>query len=191
MAWLAAWSLFLGLRGFSPIISDEWLIWFSLVTGLSYLCGCTLLLMAVGGYVLGPASEPPPMAATPQDPSVSFPTGRARVWILVGVGGITFILIFLQIILFQLLLIFGDYLTANSVISIALLGMGLGGLIGFVTVSKAPLETMIASSLLLPFAILLALGTCVMLVEEVSLLASLLLMQVPKARRSGGSGFRW
>lgn len=176
VAWLAVWGLCLGLRGFSPVLSDQWWIWFSLVTGLSYLFGCTLLLMAVGGYVLGPASERPPMAATPQDPSVSLPTGRARVWILVGVGGITLVLIFLQIILFQLLLIFGDYLTANSVISIALLGMSLGGLIGFVTASKAPLESMIASSLMLPFAILLALGTCVMLVEEVSMLASLLLM---------------
>ncbi|MCZ6879039.1 MAG: hypothetical protein O7G29_12940, partial [Acidobacteria bacterium] len=66
--------------------------------------------------------------------------------------------------------------TANSVISIALLGIGLGGLIGFVSAPKAPLETMIASSLLLPFAILLAFGTCVMLVDEVSMVASLLLM---------------
>ena len=90
-------------------------------------------------------------------------------------GGTTFALIFLQIILFQLLTIFSNYLTANSVISIALLGSSVGGLIGYFAARKAPLSAMITASLLLPVAILLAFGTVVMLMDT-PLVASVLLM---------------
>ena len=47
-----------------------------------------------------------------------FDAGASRTWILIGVGGMTFTVIFLQIVLFQMLTIFGDYITATTAISI-------------------------------------------------------------------------
>jgi hypothetical protein len=87
----------------------------------------------------------------------------------------TFTIIFLQIILFQMLTIFGDYLTANSIISIALLGISAGGLIGWRTSRQAPLQTMAWASLLLPISILLA-SRATAGATQVPLLVSILLM---------------
>jgi hypothetical protein len=86
--------------------------------------------------------------------AVPFVEGWKWLWTLLGVGGVSFAVIFLEIILFQVLSVFSDYVTANSIISIALLGGAIGGLIGFFTAHKAPFSTMIAASLLLPVFIL-------------------------------------
>ena len=110
-----------------------------------------------------------------QDRTIAFPEGASRLWIFIGVGGMTFTIIFLQIILFQMLTIFGDYLTTNSVISIALLGISVGGLIGWRTSHRAPLQTMIRASLLLPISIILASGATASALKA-PLLASILLM---------------
>ena len=59
---------------------------------------------------------------------------------------------------FQLLTIFGDYITASTIISVALLGISVGGLIGFFAASHAPMRTMVGASLLLPFTIFGSLG---------------------------------
>jgi len=104
-----------------------------------------------------------------------FAEGRWRLWILLGLGGVSFTLIFLEIILFQSLTIFSDYLTANSVISIALLGGAIGGLIGFFTAHRAPFLAMITASLLLPVSILLILGYFFMPMNNL-LITSILLM---------------
>ena len=58
--------------------------------------------------------------------------------------------------------IFGDYLTAHSVISIALLGISIGGLIGFPAFhSMRHSETMIGAALLLPISIVTTYGAVV------------------------------
>lgn len=57
-----------------------------------------------------------------------------------------------------MLTIFGDYITAHSIISIALLGIALGGLIEALAVAKVPLQSIIAASMLLPFCLLMAFG---------------------------------
>ena len=190
VGWLVAWSAHLVLESFASAIPSGWQTEFSLVTGLTYLFGSTLLLIAVGGYVLrsNAVSQPSSNAVSQTTTTkrwrwpVGFPTvriqtwtGRTQTWILLGVGGTAFTLIFLQIILFQLVTISDDYLTANSVISIALLGMAVGGLIGYLTARQVPYEAMVSASLLLPFAILLAFATTVTLTDS-PLVASVLLM---------------
>ena len=61
----------------------------------------------------------------------------------------------------RVLNIFGDYLTAHSVISIALLGISIGGLIGYQVSSRAPYGAMIGASLLLPVSIVTTYGAVV------------------------------
>ncbi|MFQ5856315.1 MAG: MBL fold metallo-hydrolase [Anaerolineae bacterium] len=179
VGWLIAWGLelFLITLSNSPsLVPGSWDPEFTLAIGLAYLSGCTLLLTALGGYVLRPNVEIQAPATTLRKSRVApFPEGSHRIWILLGVGGMSFAIIFLQIILFRMLTIFGDYLTANSVISIALLGISFGGLIGWRTSLQAPLQTMVGASLLLPVSILLAFGTAVSLTDT-PLLASILLM---------------
>jgi glyoxylase-like metal-dependent hydrolase (beta-lactamase superfamily II)/predicted membrane-bound spermidine synthase len=74
-----------------------------------------------------------------------------------------------------MLTISGDYLTAQSVIAAALLGISLGGLIGFLTADKAAAETLAAASLLLPLSIITAFGASVSMLGS-PLGAALLLM---------------
>jgi predicted membrane-bound spermidine synthase len=80
--------------------------------------------------------------------------GRNRLWILLGVGVISFTVIFLEIIFYQVLSIFSNYVTANSIISIALLGGAVGGLIGYFTERRLPFPAMITANLILPVSIL-------------------------------------
>jgi hypothetical protein len=80
--------------------------------------------------------------------------GRNRLWILLGVGVVSFSVIFMEIIFYQVLSIFSNYVTANSIISIALLGGGIGGLIGYFTAHRSPFPAMITANLILPVSIL-------------------------------------
>ena len=178
IGWCIAWgvALFGIILSHTSLLPSSWDAAVTLVTGVAYLWGCTLLVLALGGYVLqAPAAPREPSRTAGADEPVAFTAGSSRVWILVGVGGMTFTIIFLQIILFRLLTIFGDYLTANSVISIALLGIAVGGLIGASTAQQTPVPAMITASLLLPVSILVAFGTSVRLMDS-PFLASILLM---------------
>ncbi|MFN2189328.1 MAG: hypothetical protein ACK2T3_11225, partial [Candidatus Promineifilaceae bacterium] len=80
--------------------------------------------------------------------------GRNRLWILLGVGGVAFAVIFLEIVFYQVLSIFSNYVTANSIISIALWGGAVGGLIGYLTAHRAPFPAMVTANLILPASIL-------------------------------------
>ena len=85
---------------------------------------------------------------------VPFAEGRNRLWILLGVGGVAFAVIFLEIVFYQVLSIFSNYVTANSIISIALWGGAVGGLIGYLTAHRAPFPAMVTANLILPASIL-------------------------------------
>lgn len=178
MGWLIAWGLNLCLSilftSTNPT-SGHLDIYITLVLKLSNLAGCTLLLIAMGEYVFGTKNVVFTTGKHGRINQVSFPSGRKRFFIFTGVGGTAFALIFLQIILFRLLTIFGDHVTANSVIAIALIGVGIGGLIGFYTTRRAPLQSMIGASMLLPLSILLVFGTVVTQMDT-PLFASILLM---------------
>jgi glyoxylase-like metal-dependent hydrolase (beta-lactamase superfamily II) len=121
--------------------------------------------MAVGDYALGEATMG---SGAMERPAVTQPPAVAeRTAMLVGVGLTTLVLIALQVILFQVLTISGDYLTAQSVIAAALMGISLGGLVGFLTAEKAAAET--------PLSIVTAFGASVSMLET-PLVAGLLLM---------------
>ncbi len=178
-SWLISWgaALFLFLISVSnPGMFKTWETTFFLLFGLAYLFGCTFLLFALSGCVL-PAKKTLEKPAEQLQPPQAVPHSeeKPRVWLFVGVGGMTFVIIFLQIILFRMLVIFGDYLTANSVISIALLGLAVGGRIGWQAAQGLPLQTIIGASLLLPVSMLLAFGASVSLMDT-PLIASILLM---------------
>jgi len=104
--------------------------------------------------------------------------GQNRFWILLGVGGVSFAVIFMEIVFYQVLSIFSSYLTANSAISIALLGGAVGGLIGYFTAQRSPFPAMIAASLALPVSILSVLAYLFTPMDSVSsiLIVSLLMM---------------
>lgn len=176
--WLIAWGLNMVLSILSSstnIAHGHFHISFTQILGLSNLFGATLLLIALGGYVFGVKNELLTNFNASKSSQVSFPGSQNRIFMLLGIGGTAFAIIFLQIILFRMLTIFSDYLTANLVISIALLGISIGGLIGWYTSHQAPLQTMIGASLLLPITILLVFGTTVSLMKT-QLIASILLM---------------
>jgi hypothetical protein len=85
---------------------------------------------------------------------VPFAERRNRLWILLGVGGVAFAVIFLEIVFYQVLSIFSNYVTANSIISIALWGGAVGGLIGYLTAHRSPFLAMVTANLILPVSIL-------------------------------------
>ena len=177
--WLTCWGSAILLNAWRSAggIPKEWDLGIAFLYGLAYLFGCTLLLLSVGHYFFGftPQSHGD-IAADDQVGLRYFRAGLYRFGVFLGVGGMTFTIIFLQIVLFQMLNIFGDYLAANSIISIALLGISIGGLIGAVTSSRIPATAMITASLLLPCTILLAFGTTVALTRDYPLSTSLLLV---------------
>jgi predicted membrane-bound spermidine synthase len=106
--------------------------------------------------------------------------GRNRLWILLGVGGVSFAVIFMEIIFYQVLSIFSDYVTANSVISIALLGGAIGGLIGYFTAHRSPFPAMITANFILPVSILSVLDYLFTPMDNVSsILIVPLLMMAP------------
>jgi len=103
--------------------------------------------------------------------------GRNRVWIFLGVGAVAFTVIFLEIIFYQVLSIFSNYVTANSIISIALLGGAIGGLIGYFTERRSPFPAMITSNLILPVSILSVLAYLFTPMDNLVVVS--LLMMVP------------
>lgn len=171
VGWLLAWGLHFALSivgDVFPSVRDHFDSVLSLLIGLAYLLGCTLLLLAIGGYVLRARfpSRETVSGALAEPRADPFVTGRSRVRLWLGVGGATFIVISLQIILFRILTIVGDYLTASSIISIALLGIAVGGYIGALTAARVPVPALVGASLLLPPCILGALGAVVELIDN-------------------------
>ncbi|MFM1549028.1 MAG: MBL fold metallo-hydrolase [Lentisphaeria bacterium] len=168
VAWLVAIAISALIRGGLTGNTEN----LGILRGLGHLVGTTMLLTTIGTIALQPLGAPVYQATTG---SSAFPSGRRSIWLLIGVGGTTFSIIYLQIILFQMMMIFADYLTATFVISIALLGLAVGGLIGAYCAGRAAISTMTAAALILPFGVMLAFGTAVKFMAT-PLLASLLMM---------------
>jgi len=93
---------------------------------------------------------------------------------------VSFAVIFMEIVFYQVLSVFSSYLTANSAISIALLGGAVGGLIGYFTAQRSPFPALITASLVLPASILSVLAYLFTPMDSVSsILIVSLLMMVP------------
>jgi len=178
-AWLLAWGAGVCLSAWLAPTREGRFAVTALASGLTYLLGATLLLTAVGGYALrlGPREGPGGPPTQEAETRASVPR-RLQPFLLAGVAGTTCTLILLQLLLFRMLTIFRDDLTANSVLSIALLGLAVGGLIGSAAAGTSPGHSMTGASLLLPVSIFLAFGASVALAET-PLLA--LLLAVPFA----------
>ena len=177
--WLSLWGLFIILtfiKYFVPVISNSYQLFFSLLYGLTYIFGVTSLLSSVSGCVLLPEEVSETNPTILERCKVSpFPEELLSVWQYIGIAGMTFTIIFIQILLFRILNVFGSFLTANSIISIALIGIAIGGLIGWRTSKDYPLHTVIFASLLLPLTIILSLAVTVKLTGT-PVLAAIILM---------------
>jgi spermidine synthase len=125
-------------------------------------------------------SNPAELRSSGKPVEVPLVEGRNRLWILLGVGVVSFAVIFLEIVFYQVLSIFSCYLVANSIISLALLGGAIGGLIGYLTAHKLPFPAMITASLILPVSILSVLAYLFTPVDTISSFIIIsLLMTVP------------
>ena len=122
-------------------------------------------------------TNPAESRSTGKPVEVPLAEGRNRLWILLGVGTVSFAVIFLEIIFYQVLSIFNSYLTANSIISIALLGGAIGGLIGYLTAHRSPFPAMIIASFVLPVSILSVLAYLFTPMDNLLIVS--LLMMVP------------
>jgi glyoxylase-like metal-dependent hydrolase (beta-lactamase superfamily II)/predicted membrane-bound spermidine synthase len=160
LAWTAAWGIALALRAGFEFLPDPTGVAAMLPIGLGHLLGSTFLLAAVAGYALrlpvasarAPADDPDPALAP-------WIRAAARPWVLAGVFGVTFTIVFLQVLLLRLLSIFGNYLAAHAIIAIALLGISVGGLVGFLAADRAPVPALVGGSLLLPVSVVFALAS--------------------------------
>ena len=161
LAWLVAWGSVFALKAgfnFHPPQTESAEVWFALPIGLGSLLGATFLFIALGGYVLSPTDWYRGAAGIAASTIAPLQESRVRVGIFLGVFGTTFTIIVLQSLLLRVLNIFGDYLIAYSVISIALLGISIGGLVGYQASSRAPFGAIIGASLLLPVSIVTTYG---------------------------------
>ncbi len=179
ICWLAAWALhYITVVFYMPesLVIDRVVPYLAALGTFARLAGCTCLALALTAYVMNRRAEA--VAPVPENQSTAalLPEGKSRAWTFLGVAAMTFTIIFVQILLLRLLNIFGDYMIGISVISVALLGITVGGMIGAVSAHRAPIASMIGAALLLPVTIVLALGTTVQLTERNPLLTSLLLM---------------
>ncbi len=173
IGWLVMWGLerfVTTLSYFPTIILQQWNPVTFFLIGETYLFGCTLLFLAVGGYAIHLKGSQTSFNASDDEaalpPNLTGFRKPVRFLIMCGVGGTTASLIFVQVILFQLLTIFQDYLTANSIISIAMLGIAIGGLVAAYGNTRAFSFTIITGGMLFPFSILLAFGAIISLTAE-------------------------
>ncbi len=158
--WLTLWVIYL-------LIPESDNLYLALISGVTRLFGATAFLYSAGLFLFGYSRD---SGRGPQQKPAPF-----HAWNLyAGVFGTTFTIIFLQIILFQLLTIFNNYNSANSVISTALLGISIGGLLAYHTDNDRRRSALALWGLLLPFAILLSFGAAVAL-HKSTILAPLLL----------------
>src|SRR3972149_3175035 len=140
------------------------------------LFGCTFLFASAGAYVFlqeeVSESNPTVLEICKTNP---FPAELPSTWRFIGIGGMTFTIIFIQILLFRVLSIYTDYLTASSIISIALVGISIGGLVGWRFAKNYPVQLVLFASILLPLTIILTLAVVVKLTTIPLLTASLLM----------------
>ncbi len=157
VGWMTVWGAAIVIGAVSPGTGS---IWWSLTVGFAYLIGTTLLLVGVGLHALRPTPVGPADLAAGVGVAPSIGAARTG-WLLFGVAATAMVLLFLQVTLFALLNITADYLTATSIISIALLGGGAGGLVGYRAASRVPLGVILRAAVLLPLGALVAFGAAV------------------------------
>ena len=175
--WLILWCISIAVNSFGgmTLIANNNIL-FTFISGLTFLLGCTFLFASAGAYVFlqeeVSESNPTVLEICKTNP---FPAELPSTWRFIGIGGMTFTIIFIQILLFRVLSIYTDYLTASSIISIALVGISIGGLVGWRFAKNYPMQLVLFASILLPLTIILTLAVVVKLTIIPLLTASLLM----------------
>ncbi len=125
----------------------------------SFLLGAVSLAATLGLLAAAGAGKAKPLQLSPRR-SIPIPELSAvgRSLLYVGVAGTSFAMLLFEIVLFDLLTVFGDYLSANLAISIALLGIAIGGVVGFTWSRIAPGQAMAAAAVCFPLTLVLSFG---------------------------------
>ncbi|MBL4889915.1 MAG: hypothetical protein JKX97_07855, partial [Candidatus Lindowbacteria bacterium] len=123
-----------------------------LARGSTHLMG-TVFLFYLLGSLLDPECEL--IAPVPDVGDLEPPSRTAQ---LIMVGGAAFIVIFLEIILFRIFLIHGNYVPANYALSIDLPGLATGVLAGHYVVKNRRTDIASTAAILLPASIIFSLG---------------------------------
>ncbi len=182
-AWLSLWGGALVVAvaaAVDPPVTDSMRLTIDFLTGLGFLTGTTALLAAFGGHAIAPTVEDSGGvdATAVGAVDVRAAPSAARAWLLAGIFGSTFAVIVLQSLLLRALGIFGDYVTAHGVLSIALLGVAAGALLGYGAATRGFAQAAaLGASLLLPVSILTTYGAIVVLGD--TSLATALLLAMP------------
>ena len=160
--WQVAWatSLLAGVFGAFDI-RWAWELSPVLLAGLGKLLGATALLGAVGEAVLGGASARIAFSFPAAVLAPERATRRQRLALLTAVAGACATIVLLEVLFFRLLTIFSGHFEALSVISVAVLGTAAGGLAGWRAGRRNTLAPLVVAALLLPAALLVAVGATV------------------------------
>ncbi len=116
LSWLGAGLLTLG----SAWAPADWM------GAVAYLFGTTLWLAVASELYFQEPSQEHRADNAKEAPPVSI----GSTWLLLGVAGSSFTMIFLQVLHFQILTVAVDTLAAHSVLPLALIGIAVGGILG-------------------------------------------------------------
>ncbi|MEK8023040.1 MAG: hypothetical protein AAB229_04450 [Candidatus Hydrogenedentota bacterium] len=155
-AWFATWTASLLLHLAPYHLRGDAKLYFSLLKGETFLCGAILLVGSLGRLAAAPRVAVPPE----EKPAGSAPIGIAIPdrSILAGIFASAYTVVSLELILAQMLLVSGNYVSSSAAISIALLGIAIGGAAG----SLAPFVEcdlwLRRAAMVTPIMLILALG---------------------------------
>ena len=127
--WLIAWNIYLALSFLFPFGSGNQL-WLGMIRGEALLLGSSGLLLGLIGYLHFIFNNGQVVTLSLSANKSSSITVPIRTYIALACTA--FLFMFLELLLYRDLSICADYLEANSVIGLALLGGVLGGLLGYI-----------------------------------------------------------
>lgn len=174
MGALRLWGLYWFIQLSLSVLSTKttpvpFLKMLDLARGASFLFAVTLLLLSFAVFFAHFRVRPQPRNLEPQKGNIR------HLALFIGVALTALLLIFLQILLLRTVHIFDGNLAAYAVISIALFGIAVGGLLSYLFTRVGARALMLGSALLLPPSLLMAFSAPV-LFQHSPLFVSFILM---------------